>query len=237
MGIKFTAFIFARGGSKGIIGKNLKEIGGVSLVGRAVRQALAAEKINKVVISTDDQEIADEAVKYGAECHFLRPDSLAGDTSKEWDAWRHAVEYLQNNGMAFDVFVSVPATSPLRKPADIDQAIDLYEAGGVDVVITGKEAERSPYFNMVKRDAEGNVSLVCQSNVTRRQDAPVVYDMTTVAYVMSAQYILENENIWSGVAKLSVVSSDQAADIDTMSDLVSARAVYGMNPEYYDDYL
>ena len=235
--MKYVAFIFARGGSKGVIKKNLQEIGGVSLVGRAVKQALAVEKISKVIISTDNQEIADEAVKYGAECPFIRPENLAEDTSKEWDAWRYTVRQLKDRGDDFSIFVSVPATSPLRKPADIDRAIDLFESGDVEVVVTGKEAERNPYFNMVKKDAEGNVSLVCDSDVTRRQDVPVVYDMTTVAYVMSAQYILDNKIIWSQKTKLSVVCSDQAVDIDTMSDLVCARAIYAENPKFYDDYL
>jgi CMP-N-acetylneuraminic acid synthetase len=235
--MKYVAFIFARGGSKGVARKNLQEIGGVSLVGRAVRQALAADKISKVIISTDDQEIADEAVRFGAECPFIRPANLAGDTSKEWDAWKYTVRNLREIGEEFDVFVSVPATSPLRKPADIDRAIELYDQGDVEVVVTGKEADRSPYFNMVQKDAEGNVSLVCDSNISRRQDVPVVYDMTTVAYVMNADYIVNNESIWSQKTKISVVSSDQAVDIDTMSDLVCARALYAENPNYYDDYL
>jgi CMP-N-acetylneuraminic acid synthetase len=235
--MKYVAFIFARGGSKGVARKNLQEIGGVSLVGRAVRQALAADKISKVIISTDDQEIADEAVRFGAECPFIRPANLAADTSKEWDAWKYTVRHLREIGEEFDVFVSVPATSPLRKPADIDRAIELYDQGDVEVVVTGKEADRSPYFNMVQKDAEGNVSLVCDSNISRRQDVPVVYDMTTVAYVMNADYIVNNESIWSQKTKISVVSSDQAVDIDTMSDLVCARALYAENPNYYDDYL
>lgn len=235
--MKYVAFIFARGGSKGVVRKNLQEIGGVSLVGRAVRQALAVNKISKVIISTDDQEIADEAVKFGAECPFIRPDHLAADTAKEWDAWKYTVRHLRKKGDNFEVFVSVPATSPLRKPADIDAAVELFESGNAEVVVTGKEAERSPYFNMVKKDDGGNVSLVCESKVSRRQDVPVVYDITTVAYVMSAQYILDNESIWSEKTMLSVVTSDQALDIDTMSDLVCARALYAENPDFYDDYL
>lgn len=235
--MKYVAFVFARGGSKGVVRKNLQKIGGVSLVGRAVRQALAADKISKVIISTDDPEIADEAVKFGAECPFIRPGFLAEDTSKEWEAWKYTVRQLRDQGEEFDVFVSVPATSPLRKPADINAAIELFESGHTEVVVTGKEAERSPYFNMVKRDGEGNVSLVCESSVSRRQDVPVVYDMTTVAYVMMAQYILDQESIWSEKTKLSVVPSDQAIDIDTMSDLVCARALYAENPKFYDDYL
>lgn len=235
--MKYVAFIFARGGSKGVIGKNLQEIGGVSLVGRAVRQALAVDKIRKVIISTDSQEIADEAVKHGAECPFLRPGDLAGDTAREWDAWRYTVRELRERGDDFDVFVSVPATSPLRKPSDIAAAISLFESSNAEVVVTGKEAERSPYFNMVKEDEKGNVSLVCESEVSRRQDVPVVFDMTTVAYVMRAQYILDQESIWSPKTKLLEVSPEQAIDIDTMSDLVCARALYAENSEYFDDYL
>ena len=233
--MKTIAFIFARGGSKGLRRKNLLELGGISLVGRAVKQALAVAGIERVIISTDDQEIADEAVIHGAECHFLRPDSLATDTASEWDAWRHAVEWLEQNLGSFDLFVSVPATSPLRRPEDIENAIKLYEGGEVEMVITGSAAERNPYFNMVKQCDNGEVALVCaEKSITRRQDAPKIYDMTTVAYVTSPQYVAQYTNLWGGRTKISLVPKRRAADVDTLEDLTAARAVHGLEPEYYD---
>lgn len=207
----------------------------MSLVGRAVKQALAVTDIQRVVISTDDQEIADEAVKHGAECHFLRPDSLATDTASEWDAWRHAVEWVEKHIGNFDLFVSVPATSPLRRPEDIESAIALYKKGDTEMVITGSEAERNPYFNMVKRDSNGEVSLVCKDKaITRRQDAPEIYDMTTVAYVTSPSYVAQFSNLWGGRTTISLVPKRRSADVDTLEDLTAARAVYGLDPEYYD---
>ena len=233
--MKTIAFIFARGGSKGLKRKNLLELGGISLVGRAVKQAFAVNGIERVMISTDDQEIADEAVAHGAECHFLRPDSLATDTASEWDAWRHAVEWVEQNLDSFDLFVSVPATSPLRRPEDIESAIQMYKEGGVEMVITGSAAERNPYFNMVKQGSNGEVSLVCtDKSITRRQDAPEIYDMTTVAYVTSPSYIKQYSNLWGGRTKISLVPKRRAADVDTLEDLTAARAVHGLDPEYYD---
>lgn len=233
--MKAVGFIFARGGSKGLPKKNLQKIGGVSLVGRAVCHALGSGFLEKVVISSDDDEIIEEAVRHGAVCLFKRPDELASDSANEWDAWRHAVEYVMSNGDDFDLFVSVPVTSPLRISEDIDNAVKVYMSQSADVVITGSDAERNPYFNMVQEKAGGKVSLVCEnSGIIRRQDAPPVYDMTTVAYVMSPDYIMNHDSIWSGNTFISKVPKDRCADIDNLIDLECARAVYALKPDYYD---
>ena len=116
---------------------------------------------------------------------FIRPDELSSDTSPEWLAWRHALGYLrEKEGVLPEVMVSLPATAPLRLPLDIENCLDEFGKGDVDMVITVTDAHRSPYFNMVKENTDGTVGLVIppETKVYRRQDAPAVYDMATVAY-------------------------------------------------------
>ena len=111
---KTFAFIFARGGSKGIPRKNIKPLGGKPLIAWSIDTALQCPSIDRVIVSTDDPEIGDVARLHGAEVPFIRPKELAGDTSAEWYAWRHAVDFFEAQSCQFDKFVSLPATSPLR---------------------------------------------------------------------------------------------------------------------------
>lgn len=222
-----VAFIFARGGSKGLPRKNLLPFGGIPLIAHSINTARALSRINRVVVSTDDEEIAEIAVRAGAEVPFMRPKELASDTAPEWLAWQHAIKTLKAQGDSVDVFLSMPPTSPLRTPEDIDCCIDTYFESRVDIVVTVREAERSPYFNMVKKKEDGSVCLAVEGNFHRRQDAPVLYDMTTVAYVARADFILQTDRIFDGKVKAVQIPSERALDIDTKLDFVVGEALIG----------
>ncbi len=222
---KVYAFIFARGGSKGLPGKNIKSLGGLPLIGHSIRVGQQTPGISKVFVSTDDEGIAEVARHLGAEV-ILRPDELATDTAKEWGAWQHAVQYLEARGEHFDLFVSLPATSPLRSISDVEACIDLKRTG-VDVVITVTPAARSPYFNMVVRDQGGISRVVCQeADYHRRQDAPDVYDMTTVAYVAEPSFIMMNTKLFAGTVASVIVPRERAIDIDDALDFRMAELLY-----------
>ena len=226
-----TAFIFARGGSKGLPGKNIRPLGGKPLIAWSIEQALAVKRIDRVIVSTDSEEIAAVARAYGAQVPFLRPPELARDDSPEWLAWRHALNYLkENDGVMPTVMVSVPATAPLRSPIDIDNCLDEYEKGNVDIVITVTDANRSPYFNMVKTNADGTVGLVItpQSTITRRQDAPVVYDIATVCYVASSVFVMTHDGTFEGRVKAVHVSAERAIDIDTLLDFQITESIFNI---------
>jgi CMP-N-acetylneuraminic acid synthetase len=226
-----VAFIFARGGSKGLPGKNIRLLNGKPLIAWSIEHALNVKRIDRVIVSTDSEEIAKAAKQYGAEAPFIRPAELATDDSPEWLAWRHALNYLIGvSGNLPDVMVSVPATAPLRNSIDIENCLDEYEKGGADAVITVTDAHRSPYFNMVKTNQDGSVGLVNppESSITRRQDAPVVYDMTTVCYVLNPKFVMIHDSIFNGVVKAIEVPAERAIDIDTLIDFQVAEALLNL---------
>lgn len=224
--MRATAFIFARGGSKGLPGKNILPLGGKPLIAWSIEHALSVNRIDRVIVSTDSEEIAEVARRHGASVPFMRPVELADDLSPEWSAWRHALSYLRiSEGKLPDVMVSVPATAPLRKPVDIENCLDEYEKGDVDVVITVTEAHRSPYFNMVKAYPDGTVGLVIPpaSAVARRQDSPPVFDMATVAYVIRPEFVFTGDSLFQGRVRAVQVPIRRAIDIDTMLDFKTAE--------------
>jgi CMP-N-acetylneuraminic acid synthetase len=233
--VKVIAIIFARGGSKGLPGKNVRPLCGKPMIAWAIEQARAVKRISRVIVSTDSEEIAAVALRYGAETPFRRPAELARDDSSEWDAWRHALHYLQNEGSLPDAMVSVPVTAPLRQPADIERCLDDFAMGGADIVVTVSEAHRSPYFNMVKRNQNGTVELVIPLavNVSRRQDAPPVFDMATVAYVACPKFVLTKNALFEGRVRAVEVPPERAIDIDTMLDFRIAECL--MKGIDYDD--
>jgi CMP-N-acetylneuraminic acid synthetase len=224
--MRTVAFIFARGGSKGLPGKNIRPLGGKPLIAWSIEQALSVTRIDRVIVSTDSEEIATVALAYGAEVPFLRPPELARDDSPEWLAWQHALNYMkENDGAMPTVMVSVPATAPLRSPTDIENCLDEYEKGNVDIVITVTDANRSPYFNMVKTNADGTVELVIppHSTITRRQDTPVVYNMATVCYVANPVFVMTHNATFEGRVKAVHVPTKRAIDIDTLLEFEIAE--------------
>lgn len=226
--MKATAFIFARGGSKGLPGKNIRPLGGKPLIAWSIEHALSVARIDRVIVSTDSEEIAAVAKAHGACVPFMRPAELAADQSPEWLAWRHALNFLKlTEGKLPDIMVSVPATAPLRQAIDIENCLDEYAKGDADVVITVSEAHRSPYFNMVRENNDGSVGLVIPptSAIARRQDVPVVYDMATVAYVVKPEFVLSSDAIFKGRVRAVQVPKERAIDIDTLFDFRMAECL------------
>jgi N-acylneuraminate cytidylyltransferase len=221
-----VAFVFARGGSKGLPGKNTRLFGGKPLIAWSIERALDVSRISRVIVSTDSEEIAAISRKFGADVPFIRPTELATDESPEWLSWRHGLEYLrETTGSLPKVMVSVPSVSPLGLAIDIENCIDEYEKGLSDIVITVTDAHRSPYFNMVRANPDGTYGLVDRSFSTfaRRQDAPKVYDMATVCYVANSDFVMSNDSIFNGRVGAVHVPIDRAIDIDSLLDFQIAE--------------
>ena len=217
-----VGFIFARGGSQGVPGKNIRLLAGKPLIAYAIETAFQSEFINRVVVSTDDEKIARIAQDFGAEVPFVRPKELAQNNSPEWLAWQHAIRTLkkQDKDRELDVFVSIPPTAPLRATEDIDNAIRTFLASDADIVITVKKGARHPSFNMVTLDEQNCAKLVLplDKQIIRRQDAPPAYDITTVAYVASPKFIMESKAVFEGRVKAMIIPEERALDIDTELD-------------------
>ena len=227
--IKSVCFIFARGGSKGLPRKNLRLLGGKPLIAHSIEMARSNPRLKSVIVSTDDPAIADVALSYGAEVPFIRPAELATDSAPEWLAWRHAVQWYNQARGDFDIFLSLPATSPFRHQKDVDASMNLLVGDNLaDGVITVRGADRSPFFNMVTLDESGYAKLLIRSedNISRRQDAPVVFDVTTVAYAIRPSFILSSERLFDGRLKMLHVPPERALDIDTPYDFMLAEAIF-----------
>ena len=220
--MKTFAFIFARGGSKGVPGKNIRSLGGKPLLAHSIEIAQNIDEISRIFVSTDDQDIADVGIRYGAEV-INRPTKFAQDNSPEWLAWLHAVEWLESKGELFDRFVSLPTTSPLRNKGDVIKCLNLLDKQ-TDIVVTMTDTSRSPYFNMVSKE-DGYIKLLMESKegYSRRQDVPKVYDMTTVAYVTRPNFIKSNEKLFDGRVKAVLVPKERAIDIDDEVDFKMAE--------------
>ena len=215
------AFVFARGGSKGIPRKNLQLLDGKPLLAWSIEMGQILSEIKQVFVSTEDAEIADVANALGAEV-INRPGHIARDTSPEWLAWQHAIEWVQERLGTFDRFLSLPTTAPLRSPVDVQSCLDLLDEN-TDVVITMTPTSRSPWFNMVSESTNGELKLLVDGNYIRRQDAPVGYDVSTVAYVLRPKFAMDHQRLWDGRVKGVVVPNERALDIDTPLDLEIAR--------------
>lgn len=223
--IKTYAFIFARGGSKGLKNKNLFSIGGKPLIAHSIEAAQNNKKIHKVFVSSDSNEIKDVSIEYGAEV-IDRPKNLALDKTPEWLAWQHSVKYLKKKNEYFDVFLSLPSTSPLRSQLDINNLLNAFNKN-VDAIISVTPSSRNPAFNMVKIDKKGMVNLIEKNKkVTRRQDAPKYFDITTVGYVTRPNFILSKKNLFSGKVKSIIVPKERAIDIDDLTDAYIAEFLY-----------
>ena len=198
--MKTYAFIFARGGSKGVPGKNIKEICGKPLIAYSIEIAKEIEYIEKIYVSTEDDNIANVAKKYGADI-IPRPHNLAQDDSPEWLAWQHAVKWLGEKGESFDIFVSLPATSPLRNKKDITQCLRLLSvADEMNIKCGYSELNHIVLF---KNDIEIGKLKITKSNATL-----IMYNLISGPTTFHSLYeqvkngnfyitLSENEDMWN----------------------------------------
>jgi CMP-N-acetylneuraminic acid synthetase len=220
------AFIFARGGSKGLPGKNIKPLLGKPLIQYSIEVALQISDGAKVFVSTDDADIAKVSSSSGA-IVIERPFELSQDDSPEWLAWKHAISWVRERYGDFEEFISLPATSPLRRVKDVESAILKRSNIGADSCIAITPAMRSPYFNMVKELDNNLIELVNKptNSVFRRQDAPEVFDITTVVYVANVEFIMNNASLFDGTVTSVEVPRHRAVDIDDIDDFNFAESI------------
>jgi CMP-N-acetylneuraminic acid synthetase len=215
----------ARGGSKGIPRKNIALLAGRPLLAYTCEAALASHVLNRVVVSTDDEEIADVAQQCGIEVPFIRPKSLAQDESPSIDVVRHAVEHLRNEERWIpSVVVLLQPTSPLRKARHIDEAVDLMEETKADTVVSVVEVPHrfNPHNIMELNNGELIDFLRAPSdfNRFRRQTLPVLYARNGPAVLVSRVDVITNSKSFYGAHVAPYLMSDEESlDIDSKYDM------------------
>lgn len=212
--------IGARAGSKGVPGKNFRNLCGKPLIDWSLDPLFDSDRIDAVVVSTDSQEMYDHAVAKGALDIGLRPAHLATDDAPKWGVWQHALAAAEAKIGPVTGFVDLDCTSPLRLLEDIDGAIDLFEADAPDMVMSVCESRKNPYFNMVETDESGalQVSKPLPGGTWARQNAPVVYDHVGLVYVLDPAYLRAAKTIYEGRVIPYVIPAERCLDIDEPID-------------------
>lgn len=210
--------ICARGGSQGVPGKNIRPLCGKPLIAWTIGQALASGVADRVYVSTDSPAIAEVARTHGAEVPFLRPADLATATAGKLPVIEHMVAWVEMNVAPVARIIDLDPTSPLRALDDI-RACNALLDDGADLVITGYESDKNPYFNMVEEQPDGGFGRVCRPprEVLGRQSAPRVYAMNASIYAWHRHSL--KPSLWdAGNIRLHVMPRERSIDIDSPID-------------------
>ena len=219
---KIFAFIFARKNSKRIKNKNIKTINNKTLLEYSINSAKQIRVIDKIYVSTDSNLMVNIAYKKKVSV-IKRPKILCKDDSNELLSWKHAIDFLKMKKEKFDIFVSLPTTSPLRGKKDIIKMIKTFKRTNSDLVISVTKTNRIPNYNMVKVDKSARAYLAIDKKRLKLKKEEKIYDMTTVGYVAKTQYIEKTKNLLSGKVTAVEIPRERALDIDDNFDLHLGR--------------
>ena len=223
--MKILVIIPARGGSKGIPHKNIKPLAGKPLIHYTIdvaRQIVADEDI---CVSTDDSEIIQCVEEYGLKVPFVRPAELATDTAGTYEVLLHALNFYEQQGKQFDIVLLLQNTSPFRTADQVKEALALYQSD-IDMVVSVKECSANPYYCVFEENQDGYLKI-CKGdgNITRRQDAPKVYEYNGAIYAINPQSLKQMPlNKFSRRIKY-VMDEPSSLDLDTMNDWKMAELI------------
>lgn len=213
----------ARGGSKGIPGKNIKLFCGKPLICHSIDHARALSPDSLICLSTDSEEIKEVAESYGLQVPFLRPAALASDTAGSREVMLHALDFYKANGSDIDRLVLLQPTSPLRLSQDIQGCLDLY-TDDIDMVVSVKEAATNPYYNAFEPDEAGFLSISKgPGTYTRRQDAPKVWEYNGAVYVINPESLRKMPMGLFPRRRMYAMPADRSTDLDTPLDWLIAE--------------
>ncbi len=217
------AIIPARGGSKGVPRKNIRDLGGKPLIAWTIAAARASAYLDRIIVSTDDAEIADISRQFGAEVPFMRPDELARDGSSGIDPVIHALEALPEK---FDYMVLLQPTSPFRSTADIDQALELCVREKAESCISVTENGKSPYWSY-KIDGQNRLEPLfpVEEKIACRQQLPKTYALNGAIYIASTRFVLANRSLQDDRTLAYIMPSERSLDIDSEFDLRLANVL------------
>ena len=223
--MKTLFLITARGGSKGIPGKNIKQLGDKPLIAYSIDIARKFVADEFICVSTDSDEIINVVENYGLKVPFKRPDELANDTSGSYEVILHAINWYKNIGITFKNIVLLQPTSPFRTKKNVEDALDLFSSNDLDMVVSVLKSKANPYYNLFEDDKNGYLLKSKTSNYTRRQDCPDVYQYNGAVYVFNVESLIKkNINQFTKVKKI-IMSEEESLDIDTPLDWKIAEMI------------
>ena len=220
---KILAIIPARAGSKGIKDKNIIDLNGKPLIAYSIEAGLKSKYIDKVVVTTDGEEIAREAIKYGAEVPFLRPEYLSSDNAKTIDAVIHCIEEMEKLGEKYDYVVLLQPTQPLRQSWHIDEAIELILEKNEEALVSVSKVKDNP---ILIRSIDSNgyaINLLEGSSTKRRQEFPDFYKVNGAIYINKINQNLNNKTSLNDNKLVYIMDEKYDVDIDEMLDLQIAE--------------
>jgi len=213
-----VAIIPARGGSKGIPRKNVKLLCGKPLIAYAIEAALSSKYIGRVVVSTEDKEIAEVAGEYGAEV-IERPAELARDDTSSFLVCQHVIRYLEEIKNFYpDVVVVLQPTSPRRIVEDVDRAVEKFLEADCDTVVSVCEAEHPPHWMYTLEGDRMKPVIPGGEKITRRQDTPKIYRLNGAVYVTSRDIIMNENRVLGNDTRAYIMPIERSIDIDTELD-------------------
>lgn len=216
--MKPLVIIPARGGSKGIPHKNIKPLVGKPLIYYSIDTARQIVPDEDICVSTDDQDIIQCVEDYGLKVPFVRPAELATDTAGTYEVLLHALNYYEQQGKTYDVVVLLQNTSPFRTAEQVQEAIQLYHSE-IDMVVSVKECSANPYYCVFEENEYGYLNI-CKGDgsITRRQDAPKVYEYNGAIYVINPRS-LKQMPLNKFTKRIKYVMDEKSSiDLDTMND-------------------
>jgi len=227
---KILAVIPARGGSKGIPKKNIIKLGGKPLIAWTIEAAKKSKHVNKIVVTTEDEEIKRAGLKYGAEAPFRRPTELATDKIHAVFPILHTIEWLAENEKYHpDIVIMLLPTAPFRGPVDIDNAVDLHlKSRGKTIIGVCESDKQLLHFRYIQD--QNLVSLVKTKNLNvQRQDLEKIYYVNGSIYVSDAKRLMKEKTFHTRDAAPYVMDGDRCIDINTFADLERAKFMLRLN--------
>jgi len=223
--MRTLGLIPARGGSKGIPGKNIKPLAGKPLIAWTIEAALSSARLDRVLVSTDDPEIARVAEQYGAEAPFCRPSEFATDTATQVAVIEHALEWVRQNWRGQPEYLALlQPTSPLRTTHDIDDAIGIAYEQSANAVVSVCEASPHPHL-CAGLNEDGTLAFLAPDpkNIARKQDLPQMFCLNGAVYVVKVETLLQTRTVVPVGTYPCLMPPDRSIDIDTKFDLQIAE--------------
>ena len=227
MKLKPICFIAARGGSKGVTGKNLKNIEGIPLITHTIQKALKSNIFSHVIVSTEDKKIAKIAKQSGAEVPFLRQKILARDNSTTIDVILHAIKKLEQMNYEFDVIANLDVTVPFLRMKDVKGAVELLNRKKCDAVFAVFKQHLNPYYNIVEKNSNGFLKIVkpLRNKPKSRQSSPIVYQMNGL-HVIRKEIILKTKTWYTSKVLPFEIPIETGLMIDTPYEFQIAKHMF-----------